>query len=109
MRSKLLEATAICKNNNEISIVNTAMDIEVDWDCTLVKNDFQAEVDIIISSVRGNFSTQTKVDSVETTTIVKFKTDESWKILYDKTETTLPLFPSTAIINLSSKKIKIRF
>ena len=109
MRSKLLEATAICKNNNELSIVNTAMDIEVDWDCTLVKNDYQAEVDIKINSVSGNFSSQNKVDTIETTTMVKFTTDDSWKLIYDKNGTTLPLFPSSALINLSLKTIKIRF
>lgn len=108
MRSKLLDAVFF-KNDNAISIVNTAMDIEVDWDCSLVKSNSQAEIDISINCVKGNFSYQNRLDSVETTTIVKFKTDDTWRLTHDKKEITLPVFPSSAIINLSLKTIKISF
>jgi len=91
---KLLEAEAII-NGKKISIINTEMDISVQYNFSEVK------------SVFGNFS-YTKYKSHYTTkTIVKFTSDASWTYKY-KIDTERET-PENATIDFDNKIIKIHF
>jgi len=52
---KILEATC-CIRKAEIEIINTEMDIFVEWDVAIDKREYQAQLQIIPKEVKGSFT-----------------------------------------------------
>lgn len=109
MRSKILDAVAINQNNDPLSLVNTAIDIDVDWDVSILKKDNIAELDILINNIKGSYSHSEHRSGYEKITTIKFSTNSDWNIQVDTTSVTLPLSPASAEINVHSKTLKIYF
>lgn len=110
MITKLLEATATINNKN-LDILNTMMDISVNWDVEISKQDNAAKLEYIYSRVTGNFTWEEKKESYKRTITITFRTDDTWKITRDKSETKdyyeeVPI-PLGAKINFDEKTIKI--
>ncbi len=51
MRSKILDAIVRNQNKDLIPVVNTSMDIEVDWDASLKEDGGSMLLDIVINNV----------------------------------------------------------
>jgi|688.fasta_scaffold1263274_2 hypothetical protein len=110
MRSKILDAIAKTQNNDPLSLLNTAIDIEVDWDASLVsKNNNVAELEISINSIKGTYSYSEHRSGYEKITTIKFSTNSDWKIDIDTKSVTFPLSPASAEINVYSKTLKLYF
>jgi hypothetical protein len=99
MRSKILDAIAKNQNNDSLSLVNTAIDIEVDWDASLVSKNNIAELQISVNSIKGAYSYTEHKSGYEKITTIKFYTNC----------VTFPLSPASAEINVYSKTLKLYF
>jgi hypothetical protein len=107
MITKLLEATAII-NNKTINIINTQMDIYVDWDIEIIKKESSAIIKCIFKEVKGNFEYVSKNEAYKKVISIEFKSDKDFKITH------IPylaenLEPISAVINLDLKTIQIKF
>lgn len=109
MRSKILDAIAKNQNNDHLSLVNTAIDIEADWDVALVLKDSVAELKISVNDVKGIYSYSEHRSGYEKITTIKFHTNSDWKIDIDTKSVTFPLSPASAEINVYSKTLKVYF
>jgi hypothetical protein len=109
MRSKILDAIAKNQNNDSLSLVNTAIDIEVDWDASLVSKNNIAELQISVNSIKGAYSYTEHKSGYEKTTTIKFYNTSDWKIDIDTKSVTFPLSPASAEINVYSKTLKLYF
>jgi hypothetical protein len=109
MRSKILDAIAKNQNNDSLSLVNTAIDIEVDWDASLVSKNNIAELQISVNSIKGAYSYTEHKSGYEKITTIKFYTNSDWKIDIDTKSVTFPLSPASAEINVYSKTLKLYF
>ena len=99
MITKLLDAEAII-NNHTIQIVNTEMNISVEYD---VKND------ISVKSIFGEFSFNTKKINYQKKTTIKFTTDNTWSTIINCSLVLKEQLPEFASINFDTKTIKIQF
>jgi hypothetical protein len=107
MITKLLEATAII-NNKTINIINTQMDIYVDWDIEIIKKESSAIIKCIFKEVKGHFEYVSKNEAYKKIVSIEFKSDSNTKISH------IPslaenLEPVSAVINLDLKTIQIKF
>jgi hypothetical protein len=109
MRSKILDAIAKNQNNDPLSLINTAIDIEVDWDVSLVTKEKIADIDILIKNIKGTYSYSEHRSGYEKITTIKFSTNSDWKIQVDTKSVTFPLSPASAEIDVYSKTIKLYF
>jgi hypothetical protein len=91
---QLLEAEAII-NGNKILIINTEMNISVQYDNTQVL------------SVYGHFSYVKDKKYYTTKTTVKFTSDKLWKHHSNKIQK--DNLPESALIDFDNKEIKIQF
>lgn len=108
MITKLLEAEAII-NNTTIQIINTEMNILVDYD---VKKHYS------LNSIYGEFSYITQKPNYQKKTIIKFniKNDYTWSTIltsdkpsFISQEELNNIIPEFASINFDTKTIKINF
>lgn len=109
MRSKIFDAVAKNQNNDQLSLLNTALDIDVDWDVDIVKKENVAELEISIKSIKGSYSYSEHRSGYEKITTIKFSTNSDWNIQVDIKNVTFPLSPASAEINVYSKTIKLYF
>lgn len=110
MKSKILDAVAYSRSNEPFYLINTAIDIEVDWDLSVLKKESSAHLYIIVNNIKGSYSYTEKENSFEKTIIIKFSTNSDWKIEIDtKSGVTLPISPVSASINVYSKTIKLQW
>ena len=106
MITKVLEAKVILKDK-EIGLINTLMDIELDWDAEIKKSDNIAEVIIKANKISGWFSWETKYDNYTIENKVKFSFKPENIIV---SEVSLhPISPESVVINLDTKNVKIWF
>lgn len=109
MRSKILDAIAKNQNKDLIGLVNTAIDIDADWDVSLIKDNSVVKLDIVINNIKGSYSYSEHKSGFERITTIKFSTNSDWKIDIDTTGVTFPLSPASAEIDVYSKTLKIYF
>ena len=94
--------------------MNTTMDISIDWDVELIKNETSAKLNYVYNCVFGTFSWEEKKDSYKKIITISFHTDLTWKInedilkpldsrMYEKDVSS----PLGAKINFDEKTIKI--
>ena len=114
MITKLLEATATIKDKN-YQIMNTMMDISIEWDIELTKTETSASLTYKYLKVIGGFTWDEKKESYKRTVTITFQTDNTWKITkdvfqptdnYQKQVKDVPS-PVGAKINFDEKTIKI--
>ena len=108
MITRLLEAEAII-NNTTISIINTEMNILVDYDINKIYQ---------LNSIYGEFSYNTQKPNYQKKTIIKFniKNDYTWSTIITTDKPTFitqevldNIIPEFASINFDTKTIKINF
>jgi hypothetical protein len=107
MKTKLLEAQAII-NENLIDILNTEMDISVEWEFDSIKKESSVNFVFVFQKVKGAFTYTKKYQSYKKATQINFETDDTWRISYNYDEKfTEPLEPVSALINFDLKTITI--
>ena len=108
MTTRLLDAKIIF-NKKSISLLNTDMEIYVEWDAKLKENFTSVDLSLNIISVHGNFNIYDNVDSYKTKTNIEFRTDKEWKIELSQEFyiTFKEIQPIIGIINLDEKAIKL--
>ena len=80
MITKILEATC-CIRKAEIEIINTEMDIFVEWDVAIDKREYQAQLQIIPKEVKGSFTYKHDYVDYKVAHKVTFAaTTDKWKI-----------------------------
>lgn len=86
------------------------MDISIDWDVELIKNETSAKLNYVYNFVCGTLSWEEKKDCYKKIITISFHTDNTWKISKDilikLTEEDVPS-PVGAKINFDEKTIKI--
>jgi hypothetical protein len=107
MITKLLEAKAII-NNKTIHIINTQMDIYVDWDIEITRKESSALIKYIFKEVKGHFEYVHKNESYKKIVTIEFKSDSDYKIT-QITNLAENIEPLSAVINLDLKTIQIKF
>lgn len=86
MITKILEATCSIRKA-EIEIINTEMDIYVEWDIGVNKSEYLAEIQIIPKQVKGSFTYKHNYVDYKVAHKVTFTaTTDKWKILCDITK-----------------------
>lgn len=109
MRSKILDAIVRNQNKDLIPVVNTSMDIDVDWDASLKEDGGSMLLDIVINNIKGSYNYTEHKSGFERITTIKFSTNSDWKINTDTSGVTFPLSPASAEIDVYSKTLKITF
>jgi len=108
MITRLLEAEAII-NNTTIQIINTEMNILVDYDINKI---------YALNSIYGEFSYNTQKPNYQKKTIIKFNiiNDYTWSTILTSDKPTFitqevldNIIPVFASINFDTKTIKINF
>jgi len=108
MTSKLLELSVLYKQK-KLNIVNTEMDMFVDWEVEVVKAEKVAQL-LINCIIYGSFAWTERNDDYKKETKITVKTDDSWKINVMADSFNLSLIvPETAFIDFDTKKITITF
>lgn len=108
MKTKILEANVILKNKN-FSLINTSMDIQIDWDVLLVKEEYKVKLVFVCDSVYGKFSYKETFKNYSKESIYSFNTatdNQKWDISFAMEELNL-IQPERIIIDFDTEKIKI--
>jgi hypothetical protein len=115
MISKALEAQ-ITLNDKVVPIINTQMDIDIDWDIATIEKDNGIVITILCNSIKGYFQYIEKRDSYKKETRISFESNESWVINHEKDDSfisqmtnSMLIEPYLVIVNLDTKKVVIKF
>jgi hypothetical protein len=109
MITRLLEAKAII-GEKTIPIINTQMEIFVDWDIAIRKYDENAELLIDYKIIYGDFIITEQKSNCTKSTKTTFMTDKSWKInSFFQSKLPYIIEPLIAKINFDTKQIDISF
>jgi len=113
MKTQILDCDIIV-NGNKISIINSEMKIELDWDINIEKKDDSALGKIILKNLKGYVSYFSSKPVYKKTTKIEFNTDSSW-LLKSKYETItealdfICIEPVKAIVDFDSKCVNIEY
>ncbi len=107
VRTKLLDLTAYIKGTS-LNILNSEMDVYIDWDLSIDKKPDSATLIYSFSGADGKFIVHESKELYQKTSEYKFRTDETWKFAH------VPycadsISPTSAIINFDDKTVKIKF
>lgn len=108
MITKILEAEATI-NGKVYKIINTDMDLSVEWDISVDKKDTRAEINLIYKRLIGSFSYQTNPIGYKKKTTITFSGDQSCFLITATSKLSKIVEPLIAYINLDLKEIIISF
>jgi hypothetical protein len=111
MKSQLLEATVII-NEKRYIIINTAMEIFIEWKIDLIQGKDFYKINFDVQRVNGKFSYDVPNLNYQKTITIKFNTDSDWKFSITNMEIKYPelsLQPYSAEINLDNKITRLTF
>lgn len=111
MTSKFLEAKAII-NQKSMDIVNTQMDISVDYTCKLSDGYLYLSID----KIYGNFTYKQDAESYKKNIVISFSTDNTWDIstpenvhLIKNGVNLYSIEPESTLIDFDKKKVSVKF
>ena len=107
VRTKLIDLTAYIKGT-PLPIINSEMDVTVDWDLSVEKKSDSATIIYTFESISGKFIVHESKELFEKTIEYKFSSDETWKFSHVPYSTD-SISPTSAIINFDDKTVKIKF
>ena len=107
VRTKLIDLTAYIKGT-PLPIINSEMDVTVDWDLSVEKKSDSATIIYTFESISGKFTVHESKELFEKTIEYKFSSDETWKFSHVPYSTD-SISPTSAIINFDDKTVKIKF
>jgi len=107
MISKILDAEITLKERI-LPVLNSEMDIKVEWEVVLKKNDGYAEVEIQYLSVSGWFNWVDKTENYTKKNTIEFCTTKQWKLIPVNSLLSVKIEPIMAEINFDKKEIKIQ-
>jgi hypothetical protein len=107
VRTKLLDLTVYIKGT-PLPVINSEMDVYVDWDLQINKNPDSASLLYSFTGIDGRFNVHESKELYQKTSEYKFRADETWKYAH------VPycadsISPTSAIINFDDKTVKIKF
>jgi hypothetical protein len=108
MITKILEAEATI-NGSVYKIINTDMDLSVEWDISVDKKDTRAEINVIFKRLIGSFSYQNHLNGYKKKTTITFSVDQSCFSINAPSKLLKVVEPLIAYINLDLKEIIISF
>ena len=114
MISKILDAEITLKERI-LPVLNSEMDIKVEWEVVLKKNDENAEFEIQYLSVSGWFNWIDKTENYTKKNTIEFCTTKQWKLIpvtpiaiFTNSLVSVKIEPIMAEINFDKKEIKIQ-
>jgi len=109
MKTQILDCDIIV-NARKINIINSEMNIDIEWDIETEKTNENVSVKPIVKSLKGFVSFTTTQPSYKKVTKMEFTTDLSWTI-NSKTETiNLPeIQPMYSLIDFDEKRVIISY
>jgi len=109
MKTQILDCDIIIYGNF-ISLINSEMKIECEWDINIEKKEDSALVKISIENLKGYVTYFSSKTDYKKTIKIEFNTDSSW-LLKSKYETITEVHiePIKAIIDFDSKIINIEY
>jgi hypothetical protein len=109
MKTQILDCDIIINGNN-ISVINSEMKIELDWDINIEKKEDSALVKIELKNLKGYVSYFSSKPDYKKTIRIEFNTDSSW-LLKSKYETITEVHiePVKSIIDFDSKCVNIEY
>lgn len=92
------------------NLINTDMELLVDWDILLSKKDSTAEISIQFNSVYGSFNYKEQKEGYQKKTTISFKSDNTWKVSgFVNDINNGVLIPIISKIDFDTKTIQIYF
>jgi hypothetical protein len=109
MKTQILD-TDIIINGKRYSILNTEMDIVIDWDAELTKTDEIISLEIKLKHIKGTISFSSQNTGYKKKTSIDFSSDSSW-VFVSKNETINigRIEPVYSLINLDEKVVTIEY
>lgn len=108
MKTQILECDIIV-NTKKISIINSEMNIVLDWDVELEKTEDSVSVKTILTNLKGFVSFITQNPNYKKNTRIDFSTDSSW-ILKSKFPADLQkIEPVYSLIDFDEKRVTIEY
>jgi len=107
MISQLLELSII-RNGNQLKILNTDMELYIDWDLSIKKNQDTANVFFILNSLKGKFEICTTNELYKKNSEYIIDINNTWKITALK-KPDFEYYPESAIINFDEKSVIINY
>lgn len=108
METRIIELSVIL-NTKQFNILNTDMDILVNWDIDIKKTEKEAKISYSIISMRGTFGIHSESELYDRKSTYKFKTDSSWSYSTIPPNFTDVVYPSSAVLNFDNKTVNIKF
>lgn len=109
MITKILEATCSIRKA-EIEIINTEMDIYVEWDVDIDKKEYQAQLQIIPKEVKGSFTYKHNYVDYKVAHKVTFTaTTDKWNFIVNLSNIAQMIQPETIHIDFDNLNINITF
>ena len=115
MISKALEAQ-ITINDKLVPLINSDMNIDIDWDISITQKDNGVLLNIICNSVKGYFQYVEKKETYKKETRISFESNNSWSISHKKDDYMMQgiinsnlIEPYLIEVNLDTKKVVIKF
>jgi hypothetical protein len=109
MKTQILDCDIIV-NGNRISVINSEMKIDLDWDIDIEKKEDSALIKIALKNIKGYVSYFSSKTDYKKTIKIEFNTDSSW-LLKSKYETITQVHiePVKSIIDFDSKCVNIEY
>jgi hypothetical protein len=111
MKSKLLETTIILKEK-KCELINTMMDIYVDWQLLLIEDENLAKIELNIKKIFGEFTHINTFFHPKKEQKINFETNTDWQIqcLIENTEKNqITYYPISAILDFDKLSATIIF
>jgi hypothetical protein len=116
MKTQIFECDIIV-NGKKTSIINTEMNIDLDWDIDFVKNDDNASIFLRFKNVKGFVSFSTIQTNYKKSTTIEINADSTWQDHWYEMPKTAgyeclcigQIQPIYCIINLDEKRVTIGY
>jgi len=110
MKSQILEV-AIIINGKRREIINSEMQIHLEWEAEIVKKTDSFSLNLIMKELKGFLEFTDIKDYYKKRNIIEFSSNSNWSINYQITREIdyLKVEPLFAQIDFDEKKIKIEF
>lgn len=108
METRIIELSVIL-NSKQFNILNTDMDVKVNWDMDIKKTEKEARVSYSIIAMIGSFCIHSESELYQKKSTYKFKTDSTWSYSTVPPNFTDVVYPSSAVVNFDNKTVNIKF
>lgn len=109
MKTQILE-TDIIVNSKKYQIINSEMNIVIEWDTELTKTEESVSLNIKLKNIKGTISFSSQNTGYKKKTSIDFNSDSSW-VFVSKNETINidRIEPVYSLINLDDKVVTIEY